>query len=206
MKYDWKDKINNSEIENISHVLLNGGIVIFPTETVYGIGASALSEKAINKVYKVKKRPLEKAVNIMVSDIEEIEKYAIIKNDLERKIIEKFMPGEITIILDKKDDFGKGFTEKDTIGVRIPNSKIALEILREVKMPLIVTSANISNHPSITNPDDLDIFSKSVDVIVDGGIIEKGIPSTIVRIDNDEICILREGKITKKQIENEIFR
>lgn len=205
MKYNWRNGIYKNEMKNVSDVLLNGGVVIFPTETVYGMGASALSLSAISKVYDIKKRPIEKAINIMVSGTKEIEKYAFIKSDLERKIIEKFMPGEITIILDKKNDFGFGFTKEDTIGVRIPDSKIALDILKEVKIPLIVTSANISDHPSITNPSDLDVFDKSVDIIIDGGVIEKGVHSTIVRVVDNKVVVLREGKITKEDIEKVIF-
>ena len=205
MKYNWKSFIDKDEMKNVSYTLLNDGVVVFPTETVYGMGASALSSSAISRVYDIKKRPKGKAINIMVSDIKEIEKYAFIRSNLERKIIENFMPGEITIILDKKNDFGSGFTKEDTIGVRIPDSKIALDILKEVKIPLIVTSANISDHPSITNPSDLDVFDKAVNIIIDGGVIEKGVPSTIVRVEDNKVVILREGKITKEDIKKVIF-
>ena len=90
------------------------------------------------------------------------------------------------------------------MGVRIPNNEIALEILKEVKVPLIVSSANISNYPSVTHPNNLEVFEKDVDIIVDGGIISGGVPSTIVRINGDIVSILREGKITKEQIEEVI--
>ena len=204
--YNWKEKINKQELAEIKKTIEEGGIIIFPTETVYGIAASALSEKGIDKLYKAKKRPREKAINIMISDKKEIEKYAIIKNKVERKIIDKFMPGEITIILEKKNNFGKTFTLPDnTIGIRIPNSPIALAILKEINIPLIVSSANISGMESGINPEEIKkYFSKSVDAIISGGIIEKGVPSTIVKVDNGKINILREGKITKKQIENSL--
>ena len=204
--YNWKEKINKRELAEIKKTIEEGGIIIFPTETVYGIAASALSEKGIDKLYKAKKRPREKAINIMISDKKEIEKYAIIKNKVERKIIDKFMPGEITIILEKKNNFGKTFTLPDnTIGIRIPNSPIALAILKEINIPLIVSSANISGMESGINPEEIKkYFSKSVDAIISGGIIEKGVPSTIVKVDKGKINILREGKITKKQIENSL--
>ena len=173
--YNWKEKINKRELAEIKKTIEEGGIIIFPTETVYGIAASALSEKGIDKLYKAKKRPREKAINIMISDKKEIEKYAIIKNKVERKIIDKFMPGEITIILEKKNNFGKTFTLPDnTIGIRIPNSPIALAILKEINIPLIVSSANISGMESGINPEEIKkYFSKSVDAIISGGIIEK---------------------------------
>ena len=93
--------------KKISNILKKDGVVVFPTETVYGIGANALSKKAIDKIYKIKKRPREKAINIMVGKKEDIEKYAYIKSDIERKIIDKLMPGPLTIILNKKERFWK---------------------------------------------------------------------------------------------------
>lgn len=204
--FNWKEKINKQELTEIKKIIEEDGIIIFPTETVYGIAASAISNKGIDRLYKAKKRPREKAINIMISNKKEIEKYAYIKNKIERKIIDKFMPGEITIILEKKNNFGKTFTLPDnTIGIRIPNNTIALTILKEINIPLIVSSANISGMDSGINPEEIQkYFSKSVDAFIDGGIIEKGAPSTIVKIDNDKINIIREGKITKKQIENSL--
>lgn len=197
--YNWKKQINKQELTEIKKIIQEDGIIIFPTETVYGIAVSALSKKAVDKLYKAKKRPREKAINIMVNSKQEIEKYAYIKNNIEKKIIEKFMPGEITIILNKKHNFGKSFTLPDgTIGVRIPNNDIAIAILNEVEIPLLVSSANISGMTSGINPEEIKkYFSESVDVLIDGGVIEGGLPSTIVKVDNDKIKLLREGKITK---------
>lgn len=199
--YNTKNKIKRSDLEKIKQVLLNDGIIIFPTETVYGIAASALSKKAIDKLYEAKQRPREKAINIMIYQKEEIKKYAYIRNDIEKKIIDNFMPGEITIILDKKTNFGDGFTKSNTIGVRIPNSEIPLEILKEVKIPLVVSSANLSGKANNTSAKQIIKDFPNVDIIIDSGIIEKALPSTIVRVENDEIKVLRQGKITKKQIE-----
>ena len=98
MKCDWSNGIDLEELGRVKTCLLNGGVVIFPTETVYGIAASALSDEGIEKVYRVKKRPRDKAVNIMVSDTDDISKYAYVSSN-EMKVIENFMPGEITIIL-----------------------------------------------------------------------------------------------------------
>ena len=205
-KYNWIDKISEEELNDVCKTLKEGGVVIFPTETVYGIAACALNKNGVDKLYKAKRRPREKAINIMVSKKQEIERYAYIKNEVERQIIDKFMPGELTIILDKKDDFGNYFTLSDgTIGVRIPDSDIALTILSEVSMPLIVSSANISGMASGVDPDEIEkYFNESVDILIDGGIINKGIPSTIVRVQNEKIKIIREGKITKEKLESQI--
>lgn len=203
--------INYKEIDKylkeIKKTIKEDGIIIFPTETVYGIATQAHSKKAIDKLYKAKKRPREKAINIMVSDKKQIEKYAIIKNDIERKIIENLMPGEITIILDKKENFGEDFTKNDnTIGIRIPNNDIALKILKEVNIPLIVSSANISGMKNGINPEEIKkYFQSEVDILIDGGILENTVPSTIVKEENNKIKVLREGKIKKKEIEKKLF-
>lgn len=200
--FNWKDKINEKEIEEVVQILKSDGIIIFPTETVYGIGGNALSNKVVDKVYEAKKRPRDKAVNIMVANADQIEKYAIITSDLEQKIINKFMPGPITIILKKRPDFGDYFTaDNDTIGVRIPNQKIINEILNRVDFPLIAPSANISGKDSGIEASVIaDDFKDTVDAIIDGGRAELSTSSTIVKVVNDEIIILREGTISKKEI------
>lgn len=204
--FDWKKEIDESELDEIVEILNNNGVIIFPTETVYGIGGNAMSEGVIDRVYTAKHRPRAKAVNILVANISEIEKYAEITSNMERKIIEGFMPGPITIILKKKEGFGEGFTqEDDTIGVRIPDNKIINAILDKVEYPLIAPSANISDKPSGLNVNQImDDFKDSVDAIIDGGEARLGLSSTIVKVVNDEIKILREGKITKEEMINKI--
>lgn len=200
--FNWKEKIDEKELEEVVQILKADGIVIFPTETVYGIGGNALSNDVVDRVYAAKKRPRDKAVNIMVSSIEQVEKYAEITCDLERKIIEKFMPGPITIILKKKANFGDYFTaDNDTIGVRIPNQKVINAILDKVDFPLIAPSANISGKESGIEASVIaEDFKDTVDVIIDGGRAELSKSSTIVKIVNGEIVILREGTISKEQI------
>lgn len=204
MYFDWKYGIKDEELKKVTDILKNDGIVIFPTETVYGIAASAFSSKAIDKLYKLKKRPKGKAINIMIYDKNKIEKYAYIKSDLERRIIDKFMPGSITIIFDKKEEIGEEYTKKDTLGIRIPSNEIALKILKEVEIPLAVSSANISNEKTKTNPKDIYKDFKDIDIFIDGGVINDN-PSTIVRVENDKIDIIRKGKITKDYIIKKIY-
>ena len=204
--FDWKHVINKSELNEVIDVIKNDGVVIFPTETVYGIGGSALSTKAVDRVYEAKKRPREKAVNILVSDKAEIEKYAKINSELERKIIENFMPGPITIILEKQKYFGDGFTlDNNTIGIRIPDNKIVSTILKNIDVPLIAPSANISGKPSGVNAIDIaKDFKDSVDIIIDGGDAKLGLSSTIVKVENNDIKIIRAGTITKEEILSKI--
>ena len=207
MKYfDWTNKIDEKELKEVIEVLDNDGLVIFPTETVYGIASKATSLKAVDKLYEAKKRPRDKAINIMVGDSKDISKYAKINSEIEAKIIEEFMPGGITLILDKVADFGKGFTlSNNTIGVRIPNNTIALKILKNISFPLTVPSANISNKPSGTEVKDIiDDFKNTVDIIIDGGKSVDSIPSTIVRVEDNKINILRQGKISEDEIKERV--
>ena len=157
-------------------------------------------------MYAAKKRPRDKAINIMVGDSKDISKYAKINSEIEAKIIEEFMPGGITLILDKVDDFGEGFTlSNNTIGVRIPNNTIALKILKNISFPLTVPSANISNKPSGTEVKDIiDDFRNTVDIIIDGGKSVDSIPSTIVRVEDNKINILRQGKISEDEIKERV--
>lgn len=200
--YNWKEKINKKELEEVVQTLKNNGVIIFPTETVYGIGGNALSNEVIDKVYNAKNRPRAKAVNIMVSNKNEIKKYAEITSNLEQKIIDEFLPGPLTIILKKKSNFGEYFTAgNDTIGVRIPEHKIVNSILNEIDFPIIAPSANISGEPSgVEATDIIKDFDGKVDAIIDGGKANQGLSSTIVKVIDNEITILRAGKITKEDI------
>ncbi|MBR1413361.1 MAG: threonylcarbamoyl-AMP synthase [Bacilli bacterium] len=195
--YNWQDEIDENELNEIVNILKNNGVVIFPTETVYGIGCNAFSKMAIDRVYKAKQRPRDKAVNILVLSVNEISKYANITSDLEKQIIEKYMPGPITLILKKKNNFGLYFTgNNDTIGIRIPDNLIILEILKRIDFPLIAPSANISDKPSGVNPKDImQDFKYTADAIIDGGISLIGLASTIVKVENNQIKILRQGSI-----------
>lgn len=204
--YDWQKNINEDELNSCVNKLKNGGIVIFPTETVYGIGANAYNEHSVRKIYEIKKRPDEKPLSILVGNINEIEKYAVISNELERKIINNFMPGPITIVLKKKQGmFDYVSSGKDTIGVRIPDNNIILTILNKLQLPIVAPSANISGKPSgIILQEILKDFNNKVDVCIDGGKAKLSEPSTIVQVIDGQIVILRQGKITLEEIKKKI--
>ncbi len=202
--YNWSENINENELDNCIEVLRNGGIVIFPTETVYGIGTNAYCEKSVEKIYEIKERPEEKPLSILVSNVNEISKYAIINNSMEEQIIKNLMPGPITIILEKRPEVFNYITSgKNTIGIRIPDNKIILKILEALKLPIVAPSANISGHPSgIELNEILPDFENKVDICIDGGKSELSESSTIVQVVDNEIKILRQGKILKQDIEN----
>lgn len=202
--YNWSENINENELDNCIEVLRNGGIVIFPTETVYGIGTNAYCEKSVEKIYEIKERPEEKPLSILVSNVNEISKYAIINNSMEEQIIKNFMPGPITIILEKRPEVFNYITSgKNTIGIRIPDNRIILKILEALKLPIVAPSANISGHPSgIELNEILPDFENKVDICIDGGKSELSESSTIVQVVDNEIKVLRQGKILKQDIEN----
>lgn len=206
--YDWKDVIKDDELDEIVDIIKRDGIVVFPTETVYGIGGNALSENVIKNIYNIKKRPQEKALNILVKNKEEIKKYAYISNELEEEIIDKFMPGPITIILKKRKsqipDLLTG--NNDTIGIRIPDNHIVKKILEKCNFPIAAPSANISGKPSSIRLEDIKPdFDGKVDAFIDGGKCKQNISSTIVKVIDGNIKILREGIISIKDINEKIM-
>ena len=194
--YNWKDKINENELKQVINVISNGGVVIFPTDTVYGVAANSLDDNAIKKLFEIKGRNDNKPICVLTSTIEKINKVAYVNNE-EQKIIDKYMPGALTIILNKKENVSNILTSNlDTIGVRIPNNKIALKILDRIDYPLATTSANISGSQAAVKLEDLiEVFDSKVDIIIDGGITDLKLSSTIVKIENNEVKVLREGTI-----------
>ena len=194
--YNWKETINEDELNNVIDVIEKGGIVVFPTDTVYGVATNSLDETAIKKLFELKGRNDNKPICVLTSNVDKIKKIAYI-NEEEQKIIDKYMPGALTIILNKKNNVSNVLTSNlDTVGVRIPNNEIALRILGKLDYPLATTSANISGMEAAVKIDDIiQVFNNKVDIIVDGGITDLKKSSTIVKIENNEIKVLREGTI-----------
>ena len=194
--YDWKENINAEELENVIKVIVDGGVVIFPTDTVYGVAANSLDETAIKKLFDLKERNYNKPICVLTSSVYKIKKIAYVRDE-EQKIIDKYMPGALTIILDKKEIVSDVLTSGlKTVGVRIPNNEIALRILDKLEYPLATTSANISGMEAAVKKEDLvKEFDGKVDIIIDGGITDLKVSSTIVKIKNNEIEVLRQGTI-----------
>lgn len=188
--------VDDKVLNEIVSVLDNDGLIIFPTDTVYGIACNAFSDKALNKLFVVKNRSFDKPINILTDSISKINLIVDEINDVERKLINKYFPGDLTIIFNKKRGVSDILTSnKPTIGVRISNNKIALQILSAYPYPLATTSANLSGYKNGVEINDfLDIFKDKVDIIIDGGKTNS-IPSTIVRVEGKEIKILREGSL-----------
>ena len=199
---DCKDNIDLDKLKEISKIIKNGGIVVFPTETVYGIGTNGLNKDAISRLYDVKQRPKTKPISLLVSSIDMVEKVACDITNMEYKLMEKFFPGPLTIILKKKSIVPDNLTNNtDTVGIRMPDNIIAKKLIEYANVPIATPSTNISGRPSGTNIDTIiNDFKDKVDYYIDGGESKLGIGSTIVKIENGYPVILRDGSISKKQI------
>lgn len=193
---DWKKEIKKEELDEVIQLLENDGVIIFPTDTVYGIGCNCYSEKAIKRIFEIKNRSFDKPINVLTDSVDKIKSISNI-NQKEEKLVEKYMPGALTIIVDKKEEVPDILTSNlKTVGVRIPNDKIALEILKAFPYPLATTSANESGEEAGIELEDFkDLFDGKVDAIIDGGKTKIQVASTIVRVEKDSLKILREGSI-----------
>ncbi len=194
---DWEEEIDEEDLERIVDILNHDGIIIFPTDTVYGLACNCFSERAINKIFEIKQRAKYKPINVLTNSVEKM--YQVINNinPIEKRIMAKYFPGAVTIIFDKNEKTPDILTAGlDTIGVRIPNNKIALTILSRIDYPLATTSANISGEDDgIQVKDFITTFDGKVDAIIDGGASPLKKASTIVRVEDNKVKILREGTI-----------
>lgn len=179
-----------------------GELVIFPTETVYGIGANALDSKAVDKIFEAKNRASNNPLIVHLKNKDEIEKYATINNSIEQKLIDSFMPGPFTLILEKKDIIPNNVTcNLDTVGIRIPIDPIAHNLLDILDYPIAAPSANVSTKPSGTNIYDIiPEFEEKIAYIIDGGDSRIGLESTVCKVIDGIPTILRPGFITKEDI------
>ena len=208
MKYyfDWKNKIKQDEMEIAINSLKNDGLVLLPTETVYGIAANAYSNEACKKIFEAKGRPQDNPLIVHISNFEMIDKIAEKPNKIEQKLIESFMPGPFTIILNKKSKIcDVASAGMNTIGVRMPSHPIIHKIIEESQIPIAAPSANISGRPSGTRLEDiLDELKDKMDIVIDGGQCKIGIESTVVKVVEEVPVILRPGFITEEDIKNAV--
>lgn len=188
-------------VSKICEVLENGGLVVTPTDTVYGIMGDALNLEAVKKVYEAKHRAYNKPLILLMDSYEMIKEYTLDISEEEDRIMREFFPGLLTIILKKNnkiDDLISG--GMDTVGIRIPGNEDLIRIIKKLGRPIFSTSANISDEEVITSIDKLDRrLLKYIDYVEDGGEIVAA-SSTIVKVDNKEMKILRSGILADKVI------
>lgn len=188
-------------IEEAGKVIRNGGTVAFPTETVYGLGANALDDEAVRKIFIAKGRPQDNPLIIHVST-KEISELVKDVPEVAQKIIDKFWPGPLTVILEKKDIIPNVTSANlNTIGIRMPNSEIALKLIELAERPIAAPSANISGRPSPTEVERcVEDLNGRVDYIIGGESSDIGVESTIVDCTINPPLVLRPGGITLEML------
>lgn len=181
--------------------LKRGGLVAFPTETVYGLGADALNETAAKRIYEAKGRPSDNPLIVHIADVADMEKIAHV-NERAKMLAQAFWPGPLTIILPKKDIVPHGTTGGlETVAIRMPSHPAALELIRQSGVYVAAPSANTSGRPSPTKASHvIEDMKGKIEYIVDGGAVGIGIESTIIDVSGDVSVILRPGFITRKQL------
>ena len=194
-----KVNCNDEGIRKSVEIIENGGVIIFPTDTVYGIGCNPYNANAVKKIYEIKSREKIKSLPVLVSSIEIVKQISII-DEFTEKIIKKYWPGPLTLILKLKDkNLKESLNLEDKIAVRIPNSVCTLKLLNKCNL-LVGTSANVSGDSSFTDPQECMKNVKNYDIFVDGGTITSKGESTIIEIENEKIHVIREGALKKEDI------
>jgi L-threonylcarbamoyladenylate synthase len=199
-------KTHDSKIKKASKILKEGGLVAFPTETVYGLGANALNEKAVSKIFIAKGRPQDNPLIVHISDVKQLNSLVDKIPKKANKLMEKFWPGPLTLIFKKSKMVPDVVTcGLDSVAIRMPENKIALNLIEKSGVPIAAPSANISGKPSPTTAEHvLEDLDGKINLIIDGGEVEIGLESTVLDLTKKTPQILRPGKVTKKQLEKVI--
>ncbi len=194
-------RITDAQLREVAEELRDGNLVVYPTETVYGIGANIYDESAVKKVYRAKNRPFDMPLSVAVSDLAMMEEIAQMDDDAYR-LAEKFLPGPLTIIIKKRPDVPDIVTAmSQKVGIRIPDHPLALRLIREFG-PIVATSANKHSRPdAVTLQEAIDDLGDNVSTYMDCGTCALGKPSTIVWLMDGEIEIIRQGAISREDIE-----
>ena len=187
------NKLDKEKILFGAKVLRDGGLVAFPTETVYGLGANFFNKKTITRLYRVKRRPKGKPFTVHIASADTIKKTGCVIGGEAKALIKKFWPGPLTIVLRSKSGRSVGF--------RMPDNEIALALIRKARVPIVTPSANISGaKPPTSAREVLKSLDGKIDILIDGGKTKIGIESTVVDLTVKPLKILREGAISRKQI------
>ena len=186
-------------------VLANGGLVVFPTDTVYGLAASAFSARGIDQLFQAKERQTDKAIAVLLASPADLAQVTINMPALALILAERFWPGPLTLVVPRHPDMPENISPWPTIGVRMPDHPVALALLRR-SGPLAVTSANLSGFPSRTTAAQVwQQLHGRVDLILDGGETFGGMPSTVVDCTSPELKVLREGPLSKADLDQALL-
>ncbi len=198
---DNKEKLKQ-QIEEAAELLKNGGVVAFPTDTVYGLGANPFCQEAVDRIYTIKQRLRRLPFPILLAEKEQLSGIVDSIPEIARLLIKKFWPGGLTLVLPKKSSFpGSGTSNEKNIAVRIPSHDVTIALIRLAGVPVIGTSANISKLPSVLTAYEVEIqLGSMIDLIVDGGKCPGGVESTVVDVTGRVPLILRRGAIPESEI------
>ncbi len=198
------------DVNNIDHgimkragaIIRRGGLVAFPTETVYGLGANGLDGAAAGRIFEAKGRPSDNPLILHISDVKELDKLVRSVPDSAVRLIDRFWPGPMTLVMDKSSRVPEEVTAGlDTVAVRMPDHEIAILLIRYAGVPIAAPSANISGKPSPTVAEHvMDDLMGRVDMIIDGGRVSIGVESTVIDVTCLPVTVLRPGGITLEQI------
>ncbi len=187
---------SDNTLEHAATTVLRGGIIAYPTETTYGLGARYDDQKALQRLYELKKRPDDKTIPLIIGDVSDLDFLVEFVTDQAKKLMSKYWPGPLTLIFRAKAGLNGYITCNSTIALRIPGDSFALRLVRKAGIPVTATSANISGMPpAVSAAMAAGYFGSAIDLIVDGGECPENSPSTIVDVTSDDLRILREGSI-----------
>lgn len=191
-------------IDFAADLLLKGKLVAIPTETVYGLAANALNEKAVLSIFEAKQRPFFDPLIIHLADIDSVCEYAELNDERLQKLSKTFWPGPLTLLLPKKEIVPNIVTSGlEMVAVRIPNHPTTLELLKKINIPLAAPSANPFGYVSPTEPTHVnDQLGDKIDYILDGGVCNIGLESTIVGVEDGKVCVFRLGGLAIEDIES----
>ncbi len=185
-------------------VMANGGVILYPTDTVYGLGANIFNKDAVERINKIKNRDSSKALSILVSNLESLDLVANV-NFKNWTLINRWLPGPFTFILPKNKCVPSFISPNDKVGVRIPDNKIATSLARI--FPIVTTSANVSNQETLSNPQDiLKQIGDSIDLVIDVGELKSTTPSTIIDLTDFRPSLVRKGAEILEFTKSEEFR
>jgi L-threonylcarbamoyladenylate synthase len=205
MKITQTLSINDPQaIQTAKQVLHDQGIIVFPTDTIYGIGCNAFDPEGINKLYEIKQRPEDKALPVLIGETSQLNDLVLYVSERVQHIAKAFWPGALTLVLPKGPDVPPELSPYPTIGVRMPNLDFTLRLLRQTG-PLATTSANLSGGPNPTTVKDVqDQLGSGPDLILDGGPTPGPTASTVLDLSGPEVKLLREGPISLIDIQSHL--
>lgn len=192
---------DRERLAEAAELLKQGGTLVFPTETVYGIGVDAFNESAVRALYEKKKRPFDKPLLMHISSLEMAESVAVL-DDSTRDLIRRHTPGPLTLVVKRKYSLpAVAVANGDTVGLRFPSNSVFVELSKAFGAPIAATSANISGCKSASNTNELSPVLDIADMVIDGGECEFGLESTIVSLVGERPKILRQGAFPRELVE-----